>query len=331
MTKEKGSRALGLRGQIIGGIVLLTIAATGIMGVLSLKVIEQKVLYSKIREVEALADYFRLTDGARTTMDLAEHSRKFGRLTDYEITDSSGAVIKSTSNAPLMVGSGSLILQHRGLTLRHFGQTTLNPLMGEFNVKVVLLNGGEARLKLSLAGLREELKGIRRFIFYFSLLACVVIIGFGVYILSITVVMPIRRLERSARKIAGGDYGVRAKEGKEAGSDEIGSLARSFNLMAGSVEEKIKSIERVNRDLVGAQERLIMTEKLATAGRFAAGIAHEIGNPLGAVQGYLEILQGTDVDKDEVEDILSRMDKEIARINTIVSDFLDISRPSAQR
>ena len=85
--------------------------------------------------------------------------------------------------------------------LRHIGRTTLNPLLGEFNVTAELPGGGQARFILSLSGLREELKSIRRFIFYFSLLACVVIISFGIYILSITVVMPIRRLERTARNI----------------------------------------------------------------------------------------------------------------------------------
>jgi two-component system NtrC family sensor kinase len=330
MKEKAGNRVLGLRGQIIGGIVLLAVAATGIMGILSLKIIEQKVLYAKVREAEALAENFRLmgAGGAKGIKELAERSRRAGRIQDFEIVDSSGSILHSSSKMELVIKGGSLILQQRGFVLRHYGPTTLNPLMGEFNVKVSLSNGGEVRFTLSLAGLRGELKSIRRFIFYFSLLACVVIIGFGVYILSVTVVMPIRRLERTARNIAGGDYAERANEGSSGGYDEIGSLARSFNLMAGSVEEKILSIERVNRDLLSAQERLIMTEKLATAGRFAAGIAHEIGNPLGAVQGYLEILRSTDVDKGEADDILGRMDKEIARINVIVSDFLDISRPS---
>jgi signal transduction histidine kinase len=299
------------------------------MGILSLKVIEQKVLYLKVREAEALGENFRLAGGSMNIKNFAERSRRAGRLSEFEILDNSGSIVHKSGQRPLSIANGRLVLQKRGLVLRHFGATTLNPLKGEFNLEVELFDGGSIRFTLSLAGLREELKSIRRFIFYFSLLACVVIIGFGVYILSITVVRPIRRLERTASQIAGGDFAVRADEGKYEGYDEIGSLARSFNLMAGSVEEKIMSIERVNSDLLSAQERLIMTEKLATAGRLAAGIAHEIGNPLGAVQGYLEILRGTEVDKSEAVDILERMDKEIARINAIVSEFLDFSRPSA--
>ncbi|MEE9543037.1 MAG: HAMP domain-containing protein, partial [Thermodesulfobacteriota bacterium] len=293
--KKGGGRILGLRGQIIGGIVILAVAATGIMGILSLKVIEQKVLYAKVREAEALGDLFRLNAGERSSAikELAELTRKAGRIKDYEVIDKKGIVLFKSASVPdgrVATDVGRLIIQKRGLTLRHAGQTTLNPLNGEFNVKVNLLGGARINFTLPLTGLRAELSSIRRFIFYFSLFACVVIITFGVYILSMTVVMPIRRLERTARKIARGDLTVRADEGGKggkggAGYDEIGSLAHSFNLMAESVEEKVMSIERVNRDLLNAQERLIMTEKLATAGRFAAGIAHEIGNPLGAVQG----------------------------------------------
>jgi signal transduction histidine kinase len=329
-----GTRVLGLRGQIIGGIVILAVAATGIMGILSLKVIEQKVLYSKIREAEALGDLFRLSGVEKpdAIKDLAELTREAGRITNYEILDRKGAILfKSTPGnlAHVSVDSGRLIIQRRGMTLRHAGETSLNPVFGEFNVQVALVSGVKVNYSISLDGLRDELHSIRRFIFYFSLLACVVIIGFGIYILSITVVMPIRKLERTARSIASGDLAVRADEGKEGkGYDEIGSLARSFNLMARSVEEKVLSIERVNRDLLSAQERLIMTEKLATAGRFAAGIAHEIGNPLGAVQGYLEILGKGDVEESESAEIIERMAGEISRINVIVEDFLDMSRPS---
>ena len=99
------------------------------------------------------------------------------------------------------------------MTLRHSGQSTLNPLDGEFRLALTLADGAMVNFTLPLAGLRVELQSIRRFIFYFSLLACAVIIVFGVYILSMTVIRPIRRLERTARTIAGGDLAVRADEG----------------------------------------------------------------------------------------------------------------------
>jgi signal transduction histidine kinase len=77
-----------------------------------------------------------------------------------------------------------------------------------------------------------------------------------------------------------------------------------------------------------AQEELIRTEKLASIGRFAAGVAHEVGNPLGAILGYTSILQKEGMDRVESKDYLNRIEKEIERINRIVHELLDFARPS---
>jgi hypothetical protein len=77
-----------------------------------------------------------------------------------------------------------------------------------------------------------------------------------------------------------------------------------------------------------AQEELIRTEKLASIGRFAAGVAHEVGNPLGAILGYTSILQKEGIDREESKDYLKRVEREIERINRIVRELLDFARPS---
>jgi len=77
-----------------------------------------------------------------------------------------------------------------------------------------------------------------------------------------------------------------------------------------------------------AQEELIRTEKLASIGRFAAGVAHEVGNPLGAILGYASILQKEGVSPEESKDYLKRIEKEIERINRIVRELLDFAKPS---
>ena len=77
-----------------------------------------------------------------------------------------------------------------------------------------------------------------------------------------------------------------------------------------------------------AQEELIRTEKLASIGRIAAGIAHEVGNPLGAILGYTGILQKEGMNQEEARDYLKRIEKEIERINRIVRELLDFARPS---
>ena len=77
-----------------------------------------------------------------------------------------------------------------------------------------------------------------------------------------------------------------------------------------------------------AQEELIRSEKLASVGRFAAGVAHEVGNPLGAILGYTSILRKEGLGREESEDYMKRIENEIERINTIVRGLLDFARPS---
>jgi signal transduction histidine kinase len=83
-----------------------------------------------------------------------------------------------------------------------------------------------------------------------------------------------------------------------------------------------------NKQLKQTQEELIRTEKLASIGRFAAGVAHEVGNPLGAILGYTSILEKEGIDREEAKDYLKRIEKEIERINRIVRELLDYARPS---
>jgi signal transduction histidine kinase len=60
----------------------------------------------------------------------------------------------------------------------------------------------------------------------------------------------------------------------------------------------------------------------------SAGIAHEIGNPIGIVMGYLELLKQKDIPAAEKEEYIHRTEEEIERINTIIRQLLEISRPS---
>ncbi|MBW2004621.1 MAG: two-component sensor histidine kinase, partial [Deltaproteobacteria bacterium] len=88
------------------------------------------------------------------------------------------------------------------------------------------------------------------------------------------------------------------------------------------------SLEKANLELQQAQEEIIRSEKLASVGRLASGVAHEIGNPIGIVLGYLGLLKGSDLNDEERKDFINRIEKEIGRINRTIRNLLDFSRPS---
>ena len=71
---------------------------------------------------------------------------------------------------------------------------------------------------------------------------------------------------------------------------------------------------------------MIRAEKLASVGRMAAGLAHEIGNPLGIVQGYLGLLGQAADQSDEHRDFIKRADQELQRVNALLRQLLDFAR-----
>lgn len=172
----------------------------------------------------------------------------------------------------------------------------------------------------------------KRIILITIVLDAIVLIVFGSFLLSRVLVKPIKDLVRLTQKISDGDFSQKIEE---TSKNEIGQLIGSFNRMIErlkenqeSLENYLESLELANKKLKQAQEELIRSEKLASIGRFAAGVAHEVGNPLGAILGYTSILQKDGMNHEESRDYLKRIEKEIERINRIVRELLDFARPS---
>jgi signal transduction histidine kinase len=118
--------------------------------------------------------------------------------------------------------------------------------------------------------------------------------------------------------------------------NELSKLSKALNGMINRISEDKKalqsavdSLEKTNLELKKAQEDIIRAEKLASIGRLSSGIAHEIGNPIGIVTGYLELLKNEDIPDHEKKEYLLRITKEIHRMDTVIRQLLDLSRPSS--
>jgi signal transduction histidine kinase len=191
---------------------------------------------------------------------------------------------------------------------------------------------GGIRLEISVEDVMDYLLKSQKMILISLILDASVLIIFGSFLLSRVLVKPLKDLVRLTQKISEGDF---SQTIEVTSKNEIGQLLSSFNRMTEklkenqeSIEKNLKSIELANKKLKQAQEELIRTEKLASIGRFAAGVAHEVGNPLGAILGYTSILDKGGIDQEESKDYLKRIENEIERINRIVRELLDFSRPS---
>ena len=121
------------------------------------------------------------------------------------------------------------------------------------------------------------------------------------------------------------------------GEPEVPSLARAalaFERTAAALGDerdrlaaKVAELEASHRRLAEAREGLLRQERLATVGRLAAGVAHEVGNPLGAITGYAELARAKH-GGGPVDDYLARISAEAGRIDAIVRGLLDFARPS---
>jgi signal transduction histidine kinase len=146
------------------------------------------------------------------------------------------------------------------------------------------------------------------------------------------VVRPVHKLIRTTEEIARGKF---PRETDLGGVKEINQLHLALKKMYDEIEgnktklkENIEALEEANRALLRTQRELIASEKLASLGKLAAGVAHEIGNPLSAIQGYIEVLRrGYNLDGESGAEFLTNIKKEVERIDRIIRTLLDYSRP----
>ena len=108
-------------------------------------------------------------------------------------------------------------------------------------------------------------------------------------------------------------------------------LRRAFYEMQAS-SEKYKNlaqvVTRAYEDLRDAQEKLIETEKMASIGRLAAVISHEIKNPLGAIRNSVGVLKDRAKCSADNTELFEIIEKEINRLNKMTTDFLEFARPA---
>ncbi|UCG20881.1 MAG: HAMP domain-containing protein [Deltaproteobacteria bacterium] len=192
---------------------------------------------------------------------------------------------------------------------------------------------GALQLEAELADVRQSLAGSQKLLLFYIVLDILVLVTFGVYIFSKLVVKPVEALVQTAESFQEGDIIPDVSAGEQ---NELGKLSQALNAMLQRLAENkeelrqhITSLEQANLELQRAQQEVIFSEKLASVGRLAAGIAHEIGNPIGIVLGYLELLQRKDTEEGERAELLGRMGTEIQRVNQTIRQLLDFSRPSS--
>ena len=309
------SGGLGLRAQI--GLALLTTLALSVV----LIALAADRLSTRALEIER-----------RHTAELAARA--------------AAASIGRTTAPPIVVDRvEDALVGHDAVTgleiVSSTGEVEARGVVGEGLGAEADLHGGRVRVWVAHPG-QEAARNLVGLIVLYAVVSAIAILILSYVLLTRLIVRPVEQLERAAQRLARGERSPARNEGAR----EVASLARTFNALGDDLreervareqrlrelEEALRALEAAKSSLEQAQSSLVRSEKLASVGRLAAGVAHEIGNPLSAILGFVELLRGGGLEPAEEDEFLRRVQSETERIHRIIRNLLDFARtPSAAK
>jgi signal transduction histidine kinase len=189
---------------------------------------------------------------------------------------------------------------------------------------LVPTEGGAVVTRIALDEEGDRGASLVRLVALYMITFALALLVFAYFALTRLIVRPIDQLVHSADRVAGG---ARTLPVPRAGARELVDLATSVRSMAEKlISEEATLILKVE-ELTQTQAQLVRSERMASVGRLAAGVAHEIGNPIAALIGMQDLLLAGDAAPETQRDFLMRMRRETERIHSVLRDLLDFARP----
>jgi signal transduction histidine kinase len=142
-------------------------------------------------------------------------------------------------------------------------------------------------------------------------------------VLAVLVESPLTEMKQTVERIRAGDLFASVSFADH--NDEIGELGRNFNEMVRELRESRVEIESLHRT------QMSRAEHLASLGELAAGIAHEVRNPLAGIAGAVEVIGQQLPAGSSHREVLQEVRKEVQRIQLLLSDLLQYARPRPLR
>jgi|SRR5579871_1538318 len=167
---------------------------------------------------------------------------------------------------------------------------------------------GELRILRSFEAARQHIATLRRNIVLIWMFA--VLLGLGLtYSLARRILEPVRELDHAAAEVARRNYDYRVPVKSD---DELGRLARAFNMMCGSIQN--------------ARQELIRQERIATIGRLSTSIVHDLRNPLAAIYGGAEMLVDGELSPPQVQRLSGNIYRASRRVQELLQELVDVGR-----
>jgi signal transduction histidine kinase len=350
------AKPVGLRTEIMLHITLLLGAALLFGGFLMLKLTERELLNQRLENLTETMQVVALSVGETLSVEEtdANHNKSVSRLLPLlpDATALGVWKLKGEVLVPLYLHSVDDRLLSSGprlQALRFMAEPQdrlvytgawlawgASPACYFISTQPIRQRGklvGVLQARFSLDEVAGRVRSSLKILLLYVVLYGAVLFLFGLYLLNRNVVRPIGLLLATTRWVAAGDLDQQVSE---AGPREISLLASSFNVMVSALresrqhsEDHIRSLQRTNEELRQARSELLRSEKMATVGHLAAGMAHEVGNPLAAVVGYLALLK-MELPVGRQREIAEHAAVEVERIDRLVRELLDYAKPGEE-
>lgn len=206
--------------------------------------------------------------------------------------------------------------------------------------------GASLTLRLPLGPVERQLRALDARLLVAVAAALLVFVLLAGFILERGVVRRLQRVDDALLRVGAAE--PEQVDLLAEGGDALGQLGAAVNRLAEQLRaerartrEQIVTLQEANRLLADekralreAREDLVRSERLALVGRLAAGVAHEVGNPLSAVIAYAAILKerlGKLQGAEPSVELSERIEREALRVDRILRDLLDLARPREVR
>jgi two-component system NtrC family sensor kinase len=167
---------------------------------------------------------------------------------------------------------------------------------------------------VSLKDVDNKIENAKMHLLWYTLITIFALSGVVWLLVRKWIDAPVSQLVSATNHIAAGNFNYTIESG---GKDELSALAHSFNNMTKQLKE--------------VRQQVYQSEKMASMGRLAAGVAHEINNPLTGILTYSSFLQKRAKDQPELQEDLAVIVRETKRSREIVKGLLDFARQSAPK
>jgi signal transduction histidine kinase len=173
-------------------------------------------------------------------------------------------------------------------------------------------------------------KRIEKLLFTYIIVNTFVLCAVGVYQIGNITAKPLKKIIKKTESV----YPYHLPEMYRNESDfeklslSISRIIEDLTVHRKQLQDTVHELELTNRNLKKMQKDIIRAEKFASAGRLSAALAHEIGNPIGIISGYLELVKSPDSTDLERIEYAERAENELGRIDRIIRQLLDYARPT---